>query len=220
MSSAVLPRPAFCEFLEGTVSWRSPLRVRVEQDEWRPVIRTFATDLRASVGWEIELVGASEDCDLDVRRLPELLGEQYQLAIATPSSIDAATPEGLYRALTTLRQLGPAEWWSRTTVQVEMAELARVVIQDGPRFAWRGVHLDVSRHFFDVDVVCRLIDLLSAHRMNRLHLHLNDDQGWRVEIPAWPRLTEVGSHSTLVTDRSRARRDRRPCAPRGLLHRR
>jgi hexosaminidase len=194
VSSAVLPRPTFGEFLEGTVSWRSPLRVRLEQEEWRPVIQTFAADLRLSVGWEIELVGASEDCELDVRRLPELLGEQYQLVVATPSSIDAGTAEGLHRALTTLRQLGPTEWWSRTTVEIDTAELACVVIQDGPRFAWRGVHLDVSRHFFDVDVVRRLIDLLSAHRMNRLHLHLNDDQGWRVEIPTWPRLTEMGSH--------------------------
>ena len=66
-------------------------------------------------------------------------------------------------------------------------------MQDGPEFAWRGLHLDVARHFFDVDVVCRLIDHLALHRMNRLHLHLNDDQGWRVEVPRWPRLTSVGA---------------------------
>lgn len=193
MSSAVLPRPTAAEFGEGTVSWRSPLRVRLAHDEWRPVIETFASELRSSVDWDLDVVGASEECDLDVRLLPELAGEQYHLAIATPSSIDAGSAEGLYRALTTLRQLGPVEWWSAKSVEIDVAELPCVVIHDGPRFGWRGLHLDVSRHFFDVDVVCRVIDLLSAHRMNRLHLHLNDDQGWRVEIPAWPRLTEVGS---------------------------
>ncbi|HTT60110.1 MAG TPA: family 20 glycosylhydrolase, partial [Acidimicrobiales bacterium] len=194
MSWAVLPRPVFGELLAGTISWRSPLRVHVDQDEWRPVIQTFAADLASSVGWEIELVDTSAECDLDIRRLLELRDEQYQLVLASPSSIEAGTPDGLYRALTTLRQLGPAQWWSRTTVELDTARLPCVVIQDAPRFAWRGVHLDVARHFFGVDVVCRLIDLLSAHRMNRLHLHLNDDQGWRVQIPTWPRLTEVGSH--------------------------
>ena len=193
MSSAVLPRPRFAEFLEGTVTWRSPLRVRVEHEAFRPVLATFAGDLQTSVGWVTVVVGASEECDLDVRLLPELEGEQYQVAVATLSSIDAGTPEGLYRALTTVRQLGPPQWWSLTPVEIDSAELPCVVVQDGPGFSWRGVHLDVSRHFFGVDVVCRLIDVLSAHRMNRLHLHLNDDQGWRVEIPAWPRLTTVGS---------------------------
>jgi hexosaminidase len=78
---------------------------------------------------------------------------------------------------------------------VELAtwDVPRVDIVDGPLFAWRGAHLDVARHFFDVDVVLRFIDLLAAHRMNKLHLHLNDDQGWRIEVPAWLRLTSVGA---------------------------
>jgi hexosaminidase len=194
VSTAVLPRPTFAEYLEGSVTWRSPVRVRLEHEVWRSVVETFANDLRASVGWVVDIVGVDEACDLDVRLLPELEGEQYQIVVASLSSIDAGTSEGLYRALTTLRQLGPVQWWSQARVEINSAELPCAVIQDGPRFVWRGVHLDVSRHFFDVDVVRRLIDVLSAHRMNRLHLHLNDDQGWRVEIPTWPRLTQVGSH--------------------------
>ena len=65
--------------------------------------------------------------------------------------------------------------------------------RDEPRWGWRGVHLDVARHFFDVATSAASIDLAAAHRLNRVHLHLNDDQGWRVEVPGWPRLTEVGA---------------------------
>jgi len=71
-----------------------------------------------------------------------------------------------------------------------------VVISDCPRFAWRGMHLDCSRHFFPVSFVKKFIDLLALHNMNRFHWHLTDDQGWRLEIKSWPRLIEVGSQRT------------------------
>ena len=68
-----------------------------------------------------------------------------------------------------------------------------VVITDAPRFTWRGMHLDCSRHFFSVDFVKKFIDLLALHNMNRFHWHLTDDQGWRIEIKKWPKLISVGS---------------------------
>ena len=71
-----------------------------------------------------------------------------------------------------------------------------VVISDCPRFAWRGMHLDCSRHFFPISFVKKFIDLLALHNMNRFHWHLTDDQGWRLEIKSWPRLIEVGSQRT------------------------
>ena len=71
-----------------------------------------------------------------------------------------------------------------------------VVISDCPRFKWRGMHLDCSRHFFPVSFVKKFIDLLALHNMNRFHWHLTDDQGWRLEIKSWPRLIEVGSQRT------------------------
>jgi hexosaminidase len=175
------------------VTWRSPLRVRLLHEPWRTVVDTFGGDLASSVGWRLEVVGMSDECDLEIRFLPELDDEEYQLVVAPLSSIDASSASGIAFALTTLRQLGPAQLWSTEGEPLDSFELACAIIQDGPEFAWRGLHLDVSRHFFDVDVVCRLIDQLALHRMNRLHLHLNDDQGWRVEIPRWPRLTSVGA---------------------------
>ena len=68
-----------------------------------------------------------------------------------------------------------------------------VVITDAPRFGWRGMHLDCSRHFFPVAFVKKFIDLLALHNMNRFHWHLTDDQGWRIEIKKWPKLLSVGS---------------------------
>jgi hexosaminidase len=68
-----------------------------------------------------------------------------------------------------------------------------VTISDHPLYAWRGMHVDVSRHFFELEELRRLVDSLALHRLNVLHLHLTDDQGWRVEIKGYPRLTEVGA---------------------------
>ncbi len=82
-------------------------------------------------------------------------------------------------------------------ILLRRVSLPAVSIRDTPRFDWRGAMLDVARHFFGVEDVKRYIDLISHYKMNRLHLHLTDDQGWRIEIKSWPRLTEIGG-STQV----------------------
>ncbi len=192
MTRGVLPRPRFLEHLSGSVTWSSPLRVVIDA-EWRGVLATFAEDLAASVGWQVIEVPVGEPHDVEIARLPELGPEEYQLSVDAVTRVDAGTATGASYALTTIRQLGPVEWWSTTRFDLDRVELPRVVVQDAPRYSWRGVHLDVARHFFDAETVCRLIDQLAAHKLSRLHLHLNDDQGWRVEVPTWPRLTEVGS---------------------------
>ncbi|MHB8379146.1 MAG: beta-N-acetylhexosaminidase [Acidimicrobiales bacterium] len=192
MTRGLVPSPRFVEYLSGTVTWRSPLRVSVD-DEWRGVVETFGADLEQSTGWSVTFVGEDDDRDVEILRLPELDEEAFQISVAERTRVESSSPAGVAYALTVLRQLGPVSLWSDTSSDAAEIVLPYAVIQDGPSFAWRGVHLDVSRHFFDVDTVCRLIDLLAAHRLNRLHLHLNDDQGWRVEVPSWPRLSEVAS---------------------------
>jgi hexosaminidase len=192
VTRGLIPSPRFIEYFPGSVTWRSPLRVSVD-DEWRSVVDTFGADLERSIGWTVIVVDEGEVHDLEILRLRELDVEAFQISVAANVRVEASSPAGVAYALTVLRQLGPTSLWSNTRSAVESIEIPRVVAQDGPTFAWRGVHLDVARHFFDVATVCRLIDLLAAHRLNRLHLHLNDDQGWRVEIPSWPRLTQIGS---------------------------
>ncbi len=126
---------------------------------------------------------------------PDLGQEGYELTIATDSiRIVAAAPAGLFHGVQTLRQLLP------TSIEAEYS-LGRMAngwsvppgtIVDRPRFAWRGAMLDVSRHFFTVAEVKQYIDLLAMYKLNTLHLHLADDQGWRIQIDSWPKLTTFG----------------------------
>jgi hexosaminidase len=108
--------------------------------------------------------------------------------------ITGGGPAGAFWGAQTLRQLlGPAAYRRARTTEQESWRVPAVRIEDAPRFTWRGHLLDVARHFMPKDGVLRTVDLLAAHKLNVLHLHLTDDQGWRVEIRRHPRLTEVGA---------------------------
>lgn len=123
--------------------------------------------------------------------------EHYGLTV-TPSQIriQASDAVGLFYGVQTLRQLLPAtvEKKNKTT---EAWAVPAVSIQDQPAFAWRGMHLDVSRHFFSVDFVKQFIDRLALYKFNTLHIHLSDDQGWRLQIKRYPQLTEKGAWRIL-----------------------
>ncbi|MFG1991316.1 beta-N-acetylhexosaminidase [Actinoplanes sp. NPDC048988] len=137
--------------------------------------------------------------------------EGYALTCA-PTSLEivGGSPAGVFRGVQTLRQLLPAAALRRAG-EVDW-NVPAVHITDQPRFAWRGVMLDVARHFMPVADVLRFLDLAAFHKLNVLHLHLTDDQGWRVEIPGWPRLTSVGAWrpSSMLGARVHARDDGRP----------
>ena len=121
--------------------------------------------------------------------------EGYRLEV-TPHGvvIRAPQPAGLFYGVQTLRQLLPAETFGSTKVFTdEPFAIPCVQVEDYPRFGWRGMHLDVSRHFFDVQFVKRYLDNLALHKINVFHWHLTDDDGWRVEIKKYPKLTQVGA---------------------------
>jgi hexosaminidase len=128
---------------------------------------------------------------------PASLGaEGYELTISADSArILATNPAGLFHGVQTLRQLLPPliEADLRMTRSSAPWSVPAGRITDTPRFAWRGMMLDVARHFFTVDEVKQVIDLLALYKLNTLHLHLADDQGWRVQIDSWPKLTSVSS---------------------------
>ncbi|GAA3442090.1 beta-N-acetylhexosaminidase [Planomonospora venezuelensis] len=118
--------------------------------------------------------------------------EAYELTVDSGGvRIRAARPVGLFRGVQTLGQLLPATGPARASGTTGVT-LPGVRIADRPRFAWRGAMLDVARHFFTVEEVKRYIDLVSAYKINVLHLHLSDDQGWRLAIAGRPELTEAG----------------------------
>jgi len=106
--------------------------------------------------------------------------------------IEAATRAGVFYGCQTLRQLFPPAVEGAGRIDGVDWVLPAVSVEDRPRFPWRGMMLDVARHFFPVGDVKRWIDLAAHHKLNRFHLHLTDDQGWRIEIPSWPDLARVG----------------------------
>ena len=140
--------------------------------------------------------------------------ESYRLVVTERgASLSAATPAGLFHGLQTLRQLLPPElengfrsldvggkWAAQTTVSAAAAPVRCIIpaveITDAPRFRYRGVLLDVARWFYPPEFIEKLIDLLALYKLNTLHLHLTDDQGWRLEIKKYPRLTQVGAWRT------------------------
>jgi hexosaminidase len=120
--------------------------------------------------------------------------EGYKLDVRPDRVVaQAAEPAGLFYAIQTIRQLLPPEIFRTSPVEGHSWVVPAVAIEDVPRFQWRGAHLDVARHFMPKEFVKKYIDLLALHKMNSFHWHLTEDQGWRIEIKKYPRLTEVGA---------------------------
>ncbi|MFN8348025.1 MAG: glycoside hydrolase family 20 protein [Spirosomataceae bacterium] len=127
--------------------------------------------------------------------------EGYKLLVSTDRvTLEAATPQGAFYGMQTMFQLLPAAIFSPTPVDNVTWAMPVCQIQDKPRFSHRGLMLDVSRHFMPVAFLKKYIDLLALHKMNIFHWHLTDDQGWRIEIKKYPKLTQIGSKrkETLV----------------------
>ncbi len=125
---------------------------------------------------------------------PTLAKEAYTLNIGRKSvEIRASALNGFVYAIQTLKQMMPVEIFGKKEAADKDWTLPCCMINDAPRFSYRGMHMDVSRHFFDIDMVKKYLDIMEVHKLNTLHWHLTDDQGWRIEIKKYPKLTEVGS---------------------------
>lgn len=162
----------------------------------------FQQQLKEGTGIEPEILPAesSRRSNLIVFQLEEdpLQGEEgYSIVIGKKKIlVSASRPAGIYRATQSLRQLIQLDGRSIEAGKKGMV-LAAGSIMDAPEYAYRSTMLDVSRHFFDVETVKKYIDLISIYKINHLHLHLSDDQGWRIEIKTWPKLTEIGGSTEV-----------------------
>jgi len=162
--------------------------------------------LQPATGYRLAVVGAAGTGGkvISLRLDPALarLGEEgYRLTVTRNRiTIRAYRPAGAFYAVQTLRQLLPPDIFREAPVAGGAWTVPGVEIEDMPRFPWRGAHLDVSRSFMPKEFVKKYIDLLALHKLNRFHWHLTDDQGWRIEIKKYPRLTSVGAwrRQTLV----------------------
>ena len=134
---------------------------------------------------------------LQIIKNDKLGNEGYILSVSKDRiTLSANTAEGVFRGVQTLRQLLPPEIEKKTVQQIQWS-IPAGTITDFPSYTYRGAMLDVVRHFFSVKDVKQYIDYLTAYKLNTLHLHLSDDQGWRVEIKSWPKLTEIGGSTEV-----------------------
>ncbi|MER7729071.1 beta-N-acetylhexosaminidase [Streptomyces sp. NPDC096323] len=158
--------------------------------------RWLRATLGAAFGLPLAPGGEGAARAIRLRVDPSAASEGYRLTTRADESvvITGGSPAGVFWGAQTLRQLLGPEAFRRAPVNGRGATaLGPTDIEDSPRFGWRGLMLDVSRHFLPKDEILRYLDLLAAHKLNVFHFHLTDDQGWRIEIKRHPRLTEVGA---------------------------
>jgi hexosaminidase len=203
---AVIPQPA--RLTPGSGAFTVGAGMVIWTDEASAAIgRQLAAYLAPATGFTLEVRsgGDAPAGGIQLRRdasLAQALGsEGYRLDVRPDRVVaQAAEPAGLFYAVQTIRQLLPPEIFRSQRVADRSWTMPAVSIEDVPRFGWRGAHLDVARHFMPKEFVKKYIDLLALHKMNSFHWHLTEDQGWRIEIRKYPRLTEVGAwrKETLV----------------------
>src|SRR5690606_37825524 len=191
-SPALSPAPASMVQTEGSFRFDANTRVHAEGAIARRVADSFADMLEAGAGARPALAGDGDAGAGDIRSVidpaaspgaaegyvPELAGDGLRLA--------ARDERGLLYESVTL-------WQPLAAARGEAVRIPALRIEDAPRIAWRGVMLDSPRHFQSVDQIRQLLDAMARHKLNVFHWHLTDDQGWRIEIPEYPRLMEVAA---------------------------
>ena len=169
----------------------------VAGDEVRSQAELLREQLRPATGLPLPIAPSATGSRITLALDPSVasLGEEgYRLAASGEEvAIRAPKSLGILRGSQTLRQLLPPEIFRRAPVPVGSWTIPAVEIEDRPRFGWRGSHLDVGRHFMPKEFVLKHIDLLALHKFNVFHWHLTEDQGWRIEIKKYPKLTAVGA---------------------------
>jgi hexosaminidase len=196
----IIPRPVAETATGGAfvLSAQTGIYVEPVTDEALAIGQYLAEALNPATGYTFKVQGTQgapvkSSIYLTLSGAAPLLGDEgYQLTI-TPELVGlvANQPAGLFHGIQTIRQLLPPAI-NNSSIQPGVWALGTGTITDYPRFAWRGAMLDVARHFFGVSDILRYIDLLAYYKINYLHLHLTDDQGWRIEIKSWPNLASYG----------------------------
>ena len=185
------PKPGRFRIAKQTVIWTDAASESIARQLARYLEPATGLTLRVQVG------GSLPSGAIALHRegaLKQLGPEGYRLDV-TSSHVVVRAPElaGEFYALQTIRQLLPADIFREAPLDGVEWTMPAVSIEDQPRFGWRGAHLDTGRHFMPKEFVKKYIDLLALHKLNTFHWHLTEDQGWRLEIARYPKLTEVGA---------------------------
>ncbi len=191
----IIPKPAQLVINKGVFEFTKDTKFVAATDFQREISTALISKFEKAAGFRPEVSSAIPKQNFVQFKVDEALDrEAYILDVnAKIITITAKEKAGFIYGLESLRQLLPVTIESKNIVPNQKWQIPNVVINDKPRFKWRGLMLDLSRHFFDKNYILATIDRLAMHKMNVLHLHLVDDQGWRIEIKKYPKLTEVGA---------------------------
>ena len=202
----LIPLPSSVNSTGGIFELKRGAKIQVSPatPELRAIAQYLAERLNPATGFGIPVVagkGAAAKGAISLSTVGgrAALGEEgYELKVTRDHvTLVAHGPAGLFRGVQTLRQLLPPKI-EQSQVQEGPFEMPTGVIRDRPRFQWRGLSLDIARCFFGAPEIKRYVDLMAYYKLNRLHLHLSDDQGWRIEIKSWPKLTSVAGGTAMA----------------------
>ncbi|MDR0508093.1 MAG: beta-N-acetylhexosaminidase [Dysgonamonadaceae bacterium] len=200
----LVPVPAKVKVNAGQFEINSKTQIVLSSDnkEMKTAVELFNGLLNRAAGYRLQVTNNSVSSNAIICKLNPAISnkEGYKLLVQNSLiTLEAQTPQGIFYGMQTLRQLLP--------LQIEQPYLSNVAwtvpcleIEDAPRFVHRGLMLDVCRHFQPKEFVKKFIDMLAYHKMNTLHWHLTEDQGWRIEIKQYPKLTTVGAYRNRTLD--------------------
>lgn len=195
---AIIPEPVSMKAAEGQFVLPESVSINVHGNiEIGDAVRLFAEKLMRSTGRKVTIGNESKptiNLLLYTKTESAIGNEGYTLSVdGSGVQIAANKPAGLFYGLQTLQQLFPKEIESPEVVAAVKWDIPHIQITDYPRFGWRGMMFDVSRHFFSKQEVYKFIDNMARYKLNLFHMHLTDDEGWRIEIKSLPKLTSVGA---------------------------
>jgi len=191
----VIPKPTQVLTAKGAWTLKAKTKIGAPADaKWSHVAEMLAAQLGKATGQAVSTGKGKGDITLAVSSDASLGEEGYRL-LSTPKgvTIQAQTAKGAFYGVQTLLQLLPVEVFSEKPVAGVKWVVPYVTIKDVPRYAYRGLMLDVCRHFMPIEFVKKYIDLIALHKQNQFHWHLTDDQGWRIEIKKYPELKTISS---------------------------
>ena len=190
----LLPYPMNATTGEGTFVFTSKTVIALEDEKVEPVAKEFAQLFMKAAGFMPKLKVKSKKGDIYIRIDEAVKEEGYVLDVKPDKiTISVASEKGAFYALQTLRQLLPSAIEGETKSEDVTWTVPVVSITDEPRFSYRGLMVDVARFFISKAQLLRIVDTMGMLKLNKLHLHLTDDSGWRLEIKKYPLLTEIGS---------------------------
>ena len=193
---SIIPLPAKMELKSGEFTLKEKAKVYIadKNGAFEKVYKRWESKFENSTQIELQQTRNEKRASLAIIQSPKLKAEAYHLSVkAEGIRIEASDAAGLYYALLSLEQLSCVELLAGMKVKNWDRSFPCVEIEDTPRFGWRGFMLDEGRHFYGKDEVKKIIDAMARYKMNRFHWHLTEDQGWRIEIKKYPKLTDVGA---------------------------